>query len=119
MEALKKYDLEERTTLYGENIIEFALKVPKNQITSPLINQLVRSGTSIGANYLEANDTITSKDFIYRMGICRREARETGYWLKMITKAVPDIATYVASLQQEAKELNLIFSSIIRKRKDS
>lgn len=73
----KIYDLEERTAVFGENVIRFAKKIPQNPITNPLITQLVKSGTSIGANYCEADDAESKQDFKHKIGICKKEARET------------------------------------------
>ena len=109
------YNLEERTAKFGENIIEFAKKIPKNSITLPIISQLVRSGTSVGANYCEADEAESSKDFKHKLGISKKESRETKYWLRMIIKAVPELREEAKILWQEAKELSLIFNSIINK----
>ncbi|HEV8069217.1 MAG TPA: four helix bundle protein [Planctomycetaceae bacterium] len=114
MEKPRKYDLEERTTRFGEGIIEFAKTVRATAITEPLIKQLVRSGTSIGANYVEADDASSRKEFRYRIGICKRESRETKYWLRMIAKALPELAEYARLHWTEAKELHLIFAKIYR-----
>lgn len=113
--AKKKYDLEERTGEFGEKILEFAKKIPQNPVTLPLISQLVRSGTSIGANYCEADGAESKKDFRHKIGICKKEAKETKHWLRMIAKAVPELAQQARDLWQEAQELTLIFSAIIRK----
>jgi len=85
------YDLEERTALFGEAIIELAKKLPQNPVTLPLIGQIVRAGTSVGANYCEADDAVSKKDFRHQVGICKKEARESKYWLRMITAAVPEM----------------------------
>ncbi len=113
-----KYDLEERTAKFGEEVIEFAKKIPKDVITIPLISQLVRSGTSVGANYCEADDAETRKDFNHKIGICKKEARETKHWLRMIVIAVPQQKEEAQVLWQEAKELNLIFNAIVNKLKN-
>jgi four helix bundle protein len=81
----------------------------------PLISQLVRSATSVGANYLEADEAGSKKEFRYRISICRREARETQYWLRMIVTAVPELRDEARKLWQESRELVLILSSIHRK----
>jgi len=94
----KRFDLEERTAKFGENIIKFAKKIPQNPITLPLITQLVKAGTSVGANYSEADCAESKKDFEHKIGICNKESKES----KQI-------------LWKEAHELNLIFSSIIIK----
>ena len=110
----KEYDLEERTQKFGEDIIEFAKGISKNVITIPLINQLVKSGTSVGANYMEANGADSKKDFAHKIGISKREAKETKHWLRMIVKAEPSQKEKAEKLWREAEELNLIFSKIIR-----
>src|ERR1019366_1622642 len=109
------FDLEERTAVFGEAIIQFAKKIPHNPVTIPLISQIVRSGTSVGANYCEADDAGSKKDFKYKIGICRKEARETKLWLRMIVAAEPELKTEARKLWQEAKELHLIFAAIWRK----
>ena len=111
----KVYDLEERTARFGEAIIEFAKRLPRDPITVPLIGQLVSAGTSVGANYCEADDAISRRDFRHRISVCKKEARESKYWLRMIAKAVPDSKQEARVLWQEAKELHLIFASIWRK----
>lgn len=82
-----KYDLEERTTVFSEKIIEFCKKIPKNTINLPVIDQLIRSGTSIGANYMEANGASSKRDFKNKIFICKKEARETKYWLRILANA--------------------------------
>ncbi len=108
-----KYDLEERTSKFGVSIIEFVKKMPQSQINMPLANQLIRSGTSVGANYCEADDAESKKDFQHKIGICKKESRETKYWLKMIMTAMPEFGKEAIKLWQEAKELNLIFNAIV------
>ena len=112
-----KYDLEERTARFGEEIIKFAKKIPKNSVTLPLIPQLVKAGTSIGVNYCEADDAESKPDFKHKLGICKKEARETKHWLRMITVACPELKEEARKLWQEAKELNLIFNAIVRSSK--
>ncbi len=111
----KIYDLEERTAKLGENIISFSTRVPKNVVTLPIIGQLVRSGTSVGANYCEADDAESKKDFKHKIGICKKESRETKHWLRMIIVACPETKEEAIKLWQEAKELNLIFNAINKK----
>lgn len=110
-----EFDLEERTAQFGEAVIGFAKTVPKNPITLPLIDQVVRSGTSVAANYCEADDAVSKKDFRNKIGTCRKEARETKLWLRMIAAAEPEMKTEARQLWQEAKELHLIFAAIWRK----
>ncbi len=112
-----KYDLEERTARFGEEVIKFANKIPKNQITLPIISQLVRAGTSVGANYCEADDAESKKDFKHKIGICKKESRESKHWLRMVITACPELKEEIQKLWQEAKELNLIFNSINNKLK--
>ena len=111
----KIYDLEERTAKFGEAIIEFAKKVPKNIVTIPLIGQLVRAGTSVGSNYCEADCAESKKDFEHKLGICKKEAKESKHWLRMIAKAVPELKDEAKTLWKESNELQLIFISIVRK----
>jgi four helix bundle protein len=109
------FDLEERTALFGEAVIRFARNIPKNSVTNPLISQIVRSGTSVGANYCEADDAVSKKDFKHKIGTCRKEARETKLWLRMVVTAEPELKAEARTLWQEAKELHLIFAAIWRK----
>ena len=114
--ARKVYDLEERTARFGEAIIAMVKRIPKNAVTIPLISQLVRAATSIGANYCEADDAVSKKDFRYRISICKKEARESKYWLRMIATAEEGTKQEARLHWQEAKELHLIFASIWRKK---
>lgn len=106
----RSYDLADRTARFAEGVILFAREIPKTAVTFPLIGQVVRSGTSIGANYCEADDAVSRKDFRNRICICRKEARETKYWIRMIAVAVAELRDEARPLWQEAKELHLIFS---------
>jgi len=112
----KKWDLEERTAKFGEDIIEFCKKLPKNVITNPLINQLVKCGTSVGANYGEADDAESKQDFKHKIGICKKESRESKHFTRMMIKALDTkkLTDEAGILWQEAKELNLIFNSIYK-----
>jgi len=109
------WDLEERTGVFGENVILFCRKVPIDPITSPLITQLVKAGTSIGANYCEADDAESKKDFRHKIGIVKKESRESKHFIRMMAVAVPKLKDDAKPLWQEAKELNLIFNSIFKK----
>jgi four helix bundle protein len=111
----KPFDLEERTASFGEQVILFAKSVPRDPVNVPLVTQLVRAATSIGANYAEADDAESKKDFRHKIGICRKESRECKHWLRMIAAAEPDRKEEMRALWQEAKELNLIFGAIRRK----
>lgn len=108
----KKFDLEERTAKFGENVILFAKSCPQNAITKPLLSQIVRSGTSIGANYMEANGGSSKKDFRNKIHICKKESQETQHWLRMLGAAIPDKKTELRALWQECHELVLIFQKI-------
>lgn len=114
--AIKKiFDLEERTAKFGEAVIEFAKKIPRTPITSPLITQLVKSATSIGGNYCEADCAESRRDFEHKLGICKKECKETKHWLRMIVQAVPNLSVQARLLWQEAHELQLIFITIVKK----
>ncbi len=113
-----KYDLEERTAVFGENVIEFCKVIKQDAINKPIISQLVRSATSIGANYMEANSASSKKDFKNKIFICKKEAQETKHWLRMITKCVPEKREEAVKLWKEVQELTLIFGKIISKLKN-
>jgi len=113
-----KFDLVERTARFGEEVIVFAKDLQDNLINRPLINQFIRSGTSIGANYMEADCAESKKDFQHKIGICKKESKETEHWLRMISKANPEKTTDCKKLWKEVHELVLIFSSIINKTKN-
>jgi four helix bundle protein len=110
-----EFDLEERTARFGEAVIAFAKRIPVNPVTTPLISQLVRAATSVGANYCEADEAESGKEFRYRIGVCKREARETKHQVRMIAAAQPELRDDGRTIWQEAKELTLIFAAIIRK----
>lgn len=113
---MHKFDLEERTAKFGESVIKFSKQIPINEINRSLVSQLIRSSTSIGANYLEADDSESTKDFIHKLYICKKESRETKHWLRMIAVANPDLKEGARNFWREAQELNLIFASIILKK---
>jgi len=117
--AERAFDLEERTAAFGEAAIAFAKAVPNSAVNEPLISQLVRAATSVGANYAEADDAQSKKDFRHKISICRKESHETKHWLRMIGAAEPQLKPDARKLWQEAKELNLIFGAILRKGKGS
>ncbi|HLC38880.1 MAG TPA: four helix bundle protein [Patescibacteria group bacterium] len=112
-----KFDLEERTSNFGKEIINFSKGIKINPINNPIINQLVRSGTSVGANYCEANESNSKRDFIHKISIAKKEAKETMYWLGLISSAEPTKENDAKQLRKEAHELVLIFSSIIKNKK--
>jgi len=112
-----KYDLVERTAKFAEAIIDFSRKLPQDTISRPLISQIIRSGTSIGANYSEADEASSKKDFLNKVAIAKKETKETKYWLRIIAHALPKNKDDAGQLLQEAQELNLIFAAIIRNSK--
>ena len=109
------FDLEERTAQFGEAIILFAKRIPQDAVDRRLIDQLVGAGTSVGANYCEADDAYSRKEYALRIGTCRKEARETKFFLRMTATAEPVLKPDARVLWQEARELHLIFCSIFRK----
>ena len=113
-----KYDLEERTANFGEQIIAFAKSIKNSPVNNPIISQIVRAGTSIGANYMEADAANTKKDFKYRISLCRKECKETKHWLRMIARANPESLKESRVLWREAQELTLIFSAILNANKN-
>jgi len=113
----KEFDLEERTAKFGERVILFLKTTPKNEITKPIIGQLIRSATSIGANYMEADGAESRKDFIHKLGICKKESKETKHWLRMLSVAEAELQEKCRELWREAQELTLIFSAIIKSTK--
>jgi len=112
-----KFDLEERTARFGENVIEFAGKMPRNEITQRIIPQLVGAGTAVGSNYCEADCAESNKDFVHKMAIANKEAKEAKHFLRMSAKVCPDLINEARILWREARELNLIFTTIINKAK--
>lgn len=111
----RQYDLAERTAKFGEEAIRFARTLKLDSVTSSLVDQLVRAATSVGANYGEADEAGTKKEFRYRVSLCKREARESKHWLRMIAVAVPQSKDEARRLWKEAHELTLIFAAIHRK----
>lgn len=111
----QNYDLEERTAKFGESIIKFCQSAKQDTITKPLISQIIRSGTSVGANYMEANGASSKKDFKNKIFICKKEIQETKHWLRMLVIAMPDKKEQARVLWQEAQELTLIFGKIVSK----
>ncbi len=108
----KSIELEERTAKFGEDVIEFCRTIKIDVISKPLINQIIRSSTSIGANYCEANNASSKKDFRNKIYITKKECQETKHWLRMLAKAVPDKKEKCQLLWKEAHELTLIFQKI-------
>jgi four helix bundle protein len=113
----KKYDLEERTARFAEAVIDLMKKLPDDSINKRMIIQCVASSGSIGANYCEANEAESKKDFQHKIGISKKEIKETKHWLRLLAHANPEFTEDFRKLWQEARELLLIFSSIIRSSK--
>jgi len=113
-ETTPVYDLEERTARFGEMVVDFARTIPRDSVTDRIISQLVGAGTSVGANYIEADDSVSKKEFLKCIGTCKKEARETKYFLRMAVRAVPKLKPAARKLWMEAKELHLIFAKIWR-----
>jgi len=109
----QKYDLEERTAKFGEDIIEFCKNIKTNTMNKPIISQFIRLATSVGANYCEANGASSKQDFKNKIHICKKEVQETKFWIRMIVKSNPEIKEKAKELWKEAQELTLIFSKII------
>ncbi|MCK5081256.1 MAG: four helix bundle protein, partial [Candidatus Moranbacteria bacterium] len=100
----KGYDFEERTAKFAEGVISFARTLKKDTVNLPLINQLVRSATSIGVNYMEANGASSERDFKNKISISKKEARETKFWLRIIAKANTEKEEKCRELWRECQE---------------
>ncbi|OQB06676.1 MAG: hypothetical protein BWY19_00024 [bacterium ADurb.Bin212] len=107
-----KYDLEDRTEKFGEDIIKLCKKIKITIYTEPLIKQLIRSGTSVGANYMEANGACSKKDFCNKIYICKKESQESKHWLKMLISATCNHHDEISQLLGEAQQLSMIFHKI-------
>lgn len=106
------YDLEKRTRDFSKEVIKFLERLKKDEINKNLISQLVRSATSVGANYCEANGASSRKDFKNKIFICRKEIQETKYWIELIAESNPEGKKELGKLWKEAHELILIFNKI-------
>ena len=111
----KKYDLEDRTLEFATRVLKMTKALPKDKINEYYCDQIIRSSGSSGANYREANDALGQKDFLFRMKIVRKEAKESTYWLRLIIEHNEKLRSRLQDLLQESIELNKIFSSIIKK----
>ena len=114
-----KYDLEERTTKFAESVIDFIKTLKISPLNIRIIEQLVGSAGSIGANYCEATEAESKQDFIHKMGICKKEIKETSYWIRLLARVHNDKKNEIKLLWKEAHELLLIFSKIIQSSKSS
>ena len=113
----KKYDLEERTARFAENIIDLVRSIKRDDVNSRIINQLVGAGGSLGANYCEANEAESKKDFVHKIGICKKEIKEVKHWLRLLARSNSEKKDRIRILWREAQELLLIFSKIKRSSK--
>ena len=111
-EQQTKYKLEERTLLFSESVIDLCKRTRHNIISDPIVRQLIRSATSIGANYAEANNASSRRDFRNKIFIAKKESQETLYWLRLMQKACGDSCDELSTLQEECRELLLIFQKI-------
>ena len=108
-------DLMTRTTCFAEAIVRFAKTMPQTPVTNRLVDQLVGAGTSVAANYCEADDAVSGRDYRNKIGTCRKESKETMLFLRLAAVADERLAPEARRLWREAKELNLIFGAIWRK----
>jgi four helix bundle protein len=112
----KQYDLEERTFIFAKKVRAFVRRIPKDIIIGEDIKQLARASGSVGANYIEANESLSKKDFVMRIKICRKEAKESRYWLRLLnTQQNNDLEDKRKDLERESIEITNIFGSILRK----
>ena len=112
----KQYDLEPRTLTFAKQVRAFVKHLPRTVGNREDVKQLIRSSGSVGANYIEANDSLSKKDFVMRVKICRKEAKECRYWLELLdTGGKPDVDAERKTLLKEATELMNIFGAILRK----
>ncbi|NLH15209.1 MAG: four helix bundle protein [Phycisphaerae bacterium] len=111
----KPFDLEDRTLRFANLVRDFAKEYPKNSVFWDDVRQLIRSSGSVGANYIEANDSLSKKDFAMRIKICKKEAKESRSWLNLLERQNESVEEERAKLEQEAAELTFIFAAIPRK----
>ena len=109
----KPFNLEERAAVLGENVIRLCKEIKQNTINRPIISQLIRSSTSIGANYMEANGASSKADFVNKIFLCKKEAQETKHWFRMLSVIDPEVKTELQNLWKECQELTLIFQKIV------
>ena len=113
----KRYDLEERTLEFAKEVIAFVKTLPKTIANTEIAKQVIRSSGSVGANYIEANESLSKKDFVMRIKICRKEAKESSFWFKLTETKTPESESKRKALIDEATQLVKIFSSILQKSK--
>lgn len=109
-----RYNLEERTAKFAEDIIEFARSIPQDAVNRRIIEQLVGATGSSGANYCEATEAESKKDFVHKIGIVKKELKEAQHWLRLLAKANPERSDEIRKFWREAHELVLIFAKISR-----
>lgn len=114
---MRKYDLTERTAVFGETVIDLMREIKRTDFEKPVFEQLIRSSTSIGANYMEADVAESKRDFIHKLGIARKETKETLYWIRLIAHLYPEKRDICRLIYKEGVELAKIFSTIILKTK--
>ena len=116
----RKYDLEERTALFGESVIKPCREIKQDNIVSPIINQLIRAAASVGANYMEANGASSKRDFVNKIFICKKESQETKHWLRMLSSYLENsILQDLKPISQECQELIFIFQKIASSSRNS
>jgi four helix bundle protein len=113
----KRYDLDERTYQFASSVMRFVKTLPRTIPNIEMVKQLVRSAGSIGANYIEASEALSKKDFTMRIKICRKEAKETIYWLRLVDTKGEEVIKQSSKLCNEATELMKIFGAILEKSK--
>jgi four helix bundle protein len=116
---IMNYDLEERTVIFAEQVIDLVKTIKLSPVNNRIIDQLVGSSGSIGANYCEANEAESKKDFCHKIGISKKEIKETKHWLRLLARSESNKAPEIRKLWAEAQELLLIFSKILVKSKES
>jgi four helix bundle protein len=111
----KKFDLEDRTLKFAKDCIDLSKVLTKDNVNLELIGQFIRASSSVGANYREANDSITKRDFYHKIGICRREAKESKYWMELLAHANQKFSDKIMPLIDEALQLARIFAAISKR----
>ena len=112
---MAKFDLEERTVRFAQDVRRSSRKLLDSPISLGDVRQLLRSSGSVGANYIEANEAVSKRDFLYRLRIARKEAKESGFWLQLLIDLNPELEESLGALLQESKELRNILTAIILK----
>jgi len=112
----KRFDLADRTYIFAKDVMAFIKLLPRNVANVEIARQLVRSAGSVGANYIEANEALSKKDFVMRVKICRKECKESQYWLKLVETKDDGSDKIRLRLANEANELMKIFNAIIEKK---